>query len=420
VIKKILNNSLWLLIGSSIGRLSIFLVNIIAARILPQEIFGQFMMLRSTISSIEAIVSGSLGSSVIKKVASSKKEELHHVLIAIFLTNTVIAIFLSMLIVFFSPFLVKYFFMGNLAFINILYLGIFILIPTTLATMIQNILIGFEQYKILAYSSILSSSISFPITYIFILYFHLKGVIIGIGLYFSIDFGIKLFNFFKLYTDRELFNLKKVFIEIKKIIVFSFPLLFTVIIVSVSFWYIRVLTINDSHSFKTIAIFDAAFQWLSIITLITSVITSSVLPALSKNLENTFKLKKIFKINIVVNLFISIFMASIFIFFSKNIMSLYGDDYTKGYLDLVYLSVASVFFTVATIYNRYMISTNNLWVIAIVTVISAFVLFLTYFMQVVPQDSNLSLSVLMYYLTSSILYCCIKIYFDFKGSKCIK
>ena len=50
MLKKILSSSFWLLIGSFIGRLSMFLTNIIAARLLSQEEFGQYPMVKNKLN----------------------------------------------------------------------------------------------------------------------------------------------------------------------------------------------------------------------------------------------------------------------------------------------------------------------------------------------------------------------------------
>ena len=143
LIKKILSSSLWLLIGNSIGRLAMFLANIFAARMLSQEAFGQFAMIRNTISSIEGLISGTLGSTVIKKIAETaheEKENLPYLLSSIFIINISITFLISIFIFFGVDFIVEKFLLNNTKLINALNIGILILITTTFANLIQNIL----------------------------------------------------------------------------------------------------------------------------------------------------------------------------------------------------------------------------------------------------------------------------------------
>ena len=296
LLKKILSSSLWLLIGNSIGRLAMFLANIFAARMLSQEAFGQFAMIRSTISSIEGLISGSLGSTVIKKIAQTnheEKENLPYILSTIFILNVLIAIIISIFIFFGADFIVEKFLLNNTKLINALNIGILILITTTFANLIQNILIGFEEFRKLAILSIITSTLSIPTIFILIYFFQFYGALFGIIFYFTLDSFIKYFYFKKLSILTK-FELDKFKNESKNILIFIFPIFLTFLINGFSFWYARVLVVNGTNSFEEIAIFDAAFQWLTIIMIITTATTNVVLPKLSKTNSDNKEKRKIF------------------------------------------------------------------------------------------------------------------------------
>ena len=178
-----------------------FLANIFAARMLSQEAFGQFTMIRNTISSIEGLISGTLGSTVIKQVAQSsheEKENLPYILSTIFILNIIIAFIISIFIFFGADFIVEKFLLNNTNLVNALYIGIFILITTTFSTLMQNILIGLEEFKKLATLSIITSSISIPMIFILIYFFQFYGALFGVVFYFGFDFVIKYLYYKKL------------------------------------------------------------------------------------------------------------------------------------------------------------------------------------------------------------------------------
>lgn len=410
LLKKILNSSFWLLVGNSIGRLSIFLINIVATRLLSQETFGQFMMVRSTVSMIEGVVSGPLGSPMIKRVAEvshQNKEYLKTVITTLFIINIIIAVILMIFLLILSPVIVNKFFLGVQNLIPALYAGALLLVSTTLATMVQSILIGLEEYKKLAFASIVSSLIVFPIIVFLIYKFALIGAVIGIACYFMFDFIIKYFQLRKLYKGNFfVIDMKFFFQESKNILIFSLPLFFSVIINSIAFWYARVLLVNTHNGFTEIAIFDAAFQWLTIIMIITGATTSIALPMLSKANEKDHK-NTIFNVSLLINLFFSIVLALIFIFFSKDVMSIYGSNYIKGYNILSLLSITSIFFTTAVLYNRYFISHNNSRVIVIATLIAAIMMYAVLFTFEI-NVSTLAIAIMSYYITLTIVYAGVK------------
>lgn len=409
LVKKILSSSLWLLIGNSIGKLAMFLANIFAARMLSQEAFGQFTMIRNTISSIEGLISGTLGSTVIKQVAQSsheEKENLPYILSTIFILNIIIAFIISIFIFFGADFIVEKFLLNNTNLVNALYIGIFILITTTFSTLMQNILIGLEEFRKLATLSIITSSITIPMIFILIYFFQFYGALFGVVFYFGFDFVIKY-----LYYKKLKYILIFRYIEFKKyisyIFFFSTPLFFSIIINLFSFWYLRILVINESNGFKEIAIFDAAYQWLTVIMIITGVTTNVALSMLSKKNNS-----KIFYINLLINFLISLIFAIFFILFSETIMLIYGENYADGYFILIILSITSIFFTLSAVYNKYFISINKSKYILISVFLSSLSMFIFYKYNFFNDTLfNLAYSFLIFYIINFLIYVILKTFY---------
>jgi O-antigen/teichoic acid export membrane protein len=416
LLKKILSSSLWLLIGNSIGRLAMFLANIFAARMLSQEAFGQFAMIRNTISSIEGLISGTFGSTIIKEVAQAnhkEKENLPYILSTIFILNIVIAFVISIFIFFYANFIVEKFLLNNTNLINALYIGIFILLSTTFSSLIQNILIGFEEFKKLATLSIITSIVSIPTIFMLIYFFKLYGALLGITFYFAFDFCMK-YIYYKKINIHTIFQYSQLKKYTKNILLISAPLFLSMLINLFSFWYLRILVVNESNGFKEIAIFDAAYQWLTVIMIITGATTNVALSMLSKINNNH---SKIFYINLLINFLISFFFALFFIIFSKEIMSIYGENYKDGYFVLSILSVTSIFFTLSAVYNKYFISIGKTKYILLSIFLSSLSMFIFYKFQFSTDIiQNLSYSFLLFYIINFITYLLLK--FINKENKC--
>lgn len=406
-IKNIVNHSFWLLIGNSLGRLTMFLTNIVAARLLSQETFGQFMMIRNTVSMLQGVVSGSLGSSMIKRISEVSHRNKNHlpiVMSSLFFLNMIIAFFLSVALVIFTPFLVDTFFASEKVLIQGFYIGSVLVLTTTLSTLMQSILTGFEAYKIIAVSGIITSILAFPLIYFLIVSYGLYGAILGVVSYFFIDFFVKYFQFRKIYQPSSVnISFDEIWKENKQIISFSSPLFLTVIINSFTFWYARVLVVDSSQGFESIAIFDAAFQWLTIIMIITGATTSVVLPMLSKH-EVKDTVKKIFTINLYVNLTISIGIAIIFILFSEEIMSVYGSSYLQGSDTLIVLSLTSILFTLSSLYNKLMISQSQTWIVFFASLLGAISLFFILYIMNIKNEIGLAYAFFAYYGASLLFY----------------
>lgn len=418
LVKKILNHSFWLLVGHSIGRLAMFLTTFVAARLLSQETFGQFTMIRSTISSIEGILSGALGSSIIKRVSEvshTDKSRIDFILSTLFATNIIIAALLSISIYFLSPILVEHFFIGQTELVQGLALGSILLVVTTLSNTIQSMLTGFEEYKKLAFSAIGASFLSLPLIVVFIYFYGLYGAVWGVIVYFFSDFVWKYFQLRKKVSFSLTYSFTSMIVEAKKILHVSTPLFLSVTITSVSFWYARVMIINRTDSFIEIAIFDAAYQWLTIIMIITGATTSVALPIFSRHFANKeSNTEGIFRIHLVVNFFIALIFALVFILFSREIMSLYGKSYSEGYEVLNLLAINAIFFTLAAVYNRFMIARGNTRSIAYAAFIGIICMFIVLKMTFLHGAQNLALSMIAYYFTNTIYFIIVKFFLEKK------
>lgn len=407
---KILNNSLWLFIGSSIGRLTMFVANIVAARILPQEVFGQFMTIRSTISMLEGLISGAIGTSATKHIAESSQTDKLLIISSLFIVNLIASFIVIFLVILFIEEIVHMFFADDTNMMSALYFGMLLLFSTSLSTMTQSVLIGFEEFKKLASISAIVSLVSMPIIFYLIKTFYLLGAITGVALYFLSDFSLKIMYLCSLIDIKQIyFNFIELVNKAKKVLIFSFPLFLAVVVNSLAFWYARIMLINDTKSFENIAIFDAAFQWLTIIMIITSATTSVALPMFSKafSMGDKDTILQIFNINLIVNIVISLVIASLFIIISEEIMSLYGYNYIKGADVLIVLSITSIFFTLATLYNRFMMSINQTRSLLIVSILGTISLYVVLFLFGV-STLTLAWAFLAYYLTSVIYYFFIK------------
>ena len=408
LLKKILSSSLWLLIGNSIGRLAMFLANIFAARMLSQEAFGQFAMIRNTITSIEGLVSSSLSSPIIKNISHSvhnQNKDLSKLLSTIFVLNFFIGIFLLVVLFLNTNFIIEQFFLGNMNLVNGFYVGLFILITTMSSTVLKSILIGFEKFKELSNLSIISSAISIPIILFLIYFYNFYGALFGVGIYFLVDSLIK-YQYYKKLNNKFIFNSKDIIIESKKLLLFSTPLFISIVINSFTFWYARVLIVNETNGFKDIAVFDAAFQWLTVIMIITGATTSVALTMLSKvSAENKKDSRKIFILNLIVNFFIAFSISIVFIIFSKQIMGLYGENYLVGILTLKILAVVSIFFTLSSLVNKFIIVNSNIYIIPISSLIASFSLFFSLnIIENYTASEKLSIAFFIFYFINFIMY----------------
>ena len=161
---------------------------------------------------------------------------------------------------------------------------------------------------------------------------------------------------------------------------------------------------SNSGGFSHLAIFDTAQQWLSIIAIITGSTTSIIVPMLSKTISFKKENREIFHINIAINFLISVGIASVFFLFSEEIMSIYGESYIVGSTTLEILSMTSIFYTISSLFNKYMISHNRLWSVVTNSIFSSGALAIVLIIYVDLTSESLAYGLLSYYVISTTIY----------------
>ena len=406
MLKFLLKDSFWLLVGSSIGRFAMFLGNIIAARMLPQEVFGQFSMIRNTISSIEGLISGTLGSTIVKTVAQDQEDQdaLPKLLLTMLIINISFMIVVCIALYLNIEYTIKNYFLDESALEQSLFLGGIILISSSASNLIQNILIGMEEFKKISIVSILTSVLAIPFIYVLTNYLGMNGALLGVILYYTIDTILKFFLIRgvlkKVKFDSKFFRKKT-----EKILKFVYPIFLTCLVNGFIFWYARVLLIEKSNGFREVAIFDAAFQWLTIIMIITAATTNVALPKFSKKTISAKKNKNLFILGLSINIIISVVLALIFILFSKNIMSIYGEEYIFGAHILEILCFTSIAYTMSIFLNGYNIAKDRSWIVLFASLFGACSMCLVIWTNIEIFDVKiLAWSFFSYYLGTVLVY----------------
>ena len=395
--------------ASSISRVVVFLINIIAARILRPELFGQFSTVRTSMAMLGNLIYGALGLSVTKKIAENHNnpKAIPSLIISPYVINFIILFFISVFTFTFSSWIVNTFFLSSKNIKTALYIGLLLLSGSSISLITQSILIGFEKFRLIAILSIFTAILTLPISLYLIYQFDFYGAFFGIIIYFFIDFLTKGISLFFI-NNKIVFNIKfhEIIKTINAFISFSFPLFLALLVSSGSFWYAKIIIINSTKTFSQIGIFDAAFQLFSIIMIITGSTTSVALPMLSRaeGNKNRRELNRVFYYNLLINIIIVSFVSFIFIVFANKIMLLYGTEYVKGSNILIILSISSIFYTISSVFNKYMLAKNKVWLVLLATITGASSMFIILKIMLSYQAFGLACSFLGYHIFSLFVY----------------
>ena len=247
--------------------------------------------------------------------------------------------------------------------------------------------------------------VAFPIQICFTYFFGLKGALIGYGANFIVLWILNIYSVRKVakHNDVKIYYVAALSVW-KLLIKFSLPALMSGILVTPVIWYCNTLLVNQENGYDQMAIFDAANQWMAIIMFIPAAVSQVTLPILSKYSHESSKFNKVFKVNLVLNIGITAFVAIIISIVSPMIMNLYGKDFTVGSTVLMLLAIASIFISANNIIGKVIASKSKMWVGFFLNLLWAIVHITTahYFINIGMGAHGLALTFVLSYIFHSI------------------
>jgi O-antigen/teichoic acid export membrane protein len=370
------------------------------------------MILRNTLSTIELFSMIGMNQTTVKIVAEveNKSKQLSLTILSI-LTIILIITFISSLslFIFADKFSLFFFNLNNEDIISGLKIGSIILFFSIYSTILTSILNGLDKYKEIATTNFYAT-ILFLIPSIYIIKeYSLKGALFSVLIFFIISSFLKTLKvIYFIEKDLLKINFKYIRIKLLYILNFSFPIFLSIILIMPIFWYSKTLLISTSdRGFIEIANFEAAYQLLTIILIVTGAVANVALSAFSKSIKN--QKKNLFMINVIINVIISIVFCLIFINYGKEILNIYGNDFNNVTL-LKLLILTSIPFTVQSICNRFIMSISRVWINFLISLIWVITFILIIFMNLHSLDSIILAKA---FLTSYVISCFISCFYIF-------
>lgn len=364
IAKRMFSGVSWTLLGTVFAKLSLLVAGIIVARILGQELYGEFGMAKSTMSMLMVFGSAGLGITATKYIAEFRVGQPEKIPNVYMVTN-VFAVIVALVVMLFV-----YIFAETLSVdllhtnsltnpMRVVAVAIFFVI-INLAQ--EGVLAGFEDFKHKSINNIFSNIIQGGTM---ILGAYMGGVFgavcgYGLGFFILLIFNKKTINLnFKKYN--LICSLKSLKIEDFRILYsYSLPAAISSILAAPTYWIIKTLLARNT-GFSEVAVFDVSDQWRMFVLFIPAAVCQIALPLLSSISDNDVKkFKKVLNTNILLNVGIAFITSLILILFSSLVMSFYGDDFSDT-TPFIIMIVSSVFTSISTILGVAISSKAKMW-----------------------------------------------------------
>ncbi len=356
----------WTLIGNIIGKFLQLLAFIFVARLVGKQEYGQISIIRSTLNMFLIFSSVGMGVTATRYIAMYRNSNPYRAYeIYLFTRKTVfwIGFVFSALIFIFSPYIAKNQ-LNDIQLSEALKIGAVVLFLMTLTSVQTGSLNGFERFRELGIATALNGAIQLLCVVLGAYFYDINGVISGLGiaslllliqLHLSLRKDIGNIRTKKEVPSEDNVDLQSVFLK------FSLPAVLQSIVFVPVLWWAKTFLIENA-GYGEMAIFDVAEQWYYVVLFIPGSMSAILLPLLTNTNYNGSKedYKKLLKVNLLINVVVTVVIASGVALFAPLIYKFYGKEFTN-YLPLIILLITVVICAVNNVLGQVIISKGKMW-----------------------------------------------------------
>ena len=361
--------------GAVLSKALLMISQIIIARMLGKEAYGQFSLINNTVQMFVLFAGLGLGATLLRYTAIYYKDQKEKV--GQFITTlTIICISLATLIsllVFILSRSLSIWLTGDVTLTLLFQITSFTVFLCALAEITRSTLQGMEKYRLIATIQIVSAFIGLLILLIMSKSFNIKSAIIWFLLFQFLNFAMLIIVLFKeLIKQKIKFDFKWDKKLLEAITSFTFPAFISSFFVIPVMWYSNSLLARHS-GFEEVAIFAVSLQWLNILTYIPSQLGQvkpiyTDLHARHKFQDLNNLILKMTKASLVLVVPVAVFL----IILSNYILSLYGTVYVDGQKVFIIMIITALFITLQSQIGAVLQAIGKMWHGLILNIIWAF------------------------------------------------
>ena len=363
IAKRFVSGSAWNFVCSVMAKAMVMIAGIYCARFLGKELYGQYEMVKSTISNFVVIGGGGLAMAATKYISEFRNNRERAA--SIYLLTNYFAVGLALVLAVLMYVLAEELSIGLLktpSLVSMMKLSAIVMLIVVINTAQDGVITGFEDFKARALNLIMANFVQSALVMAGAYYYGLPGAVVGFGIGFLF---LMLLNLRTVSVDLKRFNvlLRNDFIkksDVKLLFSYFLPAFFSTLLAAPTFWVIRLLLVRFVD-FEAQADYSVAEHWRSLVLFIPVAVSQILLPILSS--EGSKDVRKFWKIlnwTMVINATIAAAVAMVVIVGKDFIVSLYGSGF-KDSMPLVFLAIACVFNTMSQVLGIAISSLARMW-----------------------------------------------------------
>lgn len=364
---RVAKGAFWSMAGAVISRGLMLIASIFVARMLGKTGFGELGMIQSTVGMFGVFAGFGLGMTATKYVAEFRRSNPARAGRIISL-SALVAIgtggLMALGLFIFSPWLAEHTINApHLA--GVLRISALVLFISALNGAQTGALAGLEAFKTIAYVNLFIGLISFPVLVGGVYFGGLTGAVwaLVINLFFN-----WLLNHLALRKEARRYKIPLVYNdcgrELSVLWKFSLPAVLAGSMVVPAYWVCNAMLVNEPDGYGEMGIFNAANQWYTILLFLPGLLGQVALPILSSLSDESTsqQYRKVLKINLLMNISITLLTVFPLFLLAHLIMSAYGPTFEHGARVFRVMAFSSVLTAANTIIAQAIISKGKMWI----------------------------------------------------------
>ena len=353
-------DSFWALLGGVLGKGLSFGVGIFVARLLGSYVYGEYGVIRSTLTYLAIISTFGLGYTATKYIAEyadsnrTKVKSLVHTIRCITLLT---GLFFTVIQAAYAEQIAEFLKAPHL-FVTIRRFSILTLL-NAITTSQLSILAGLKKFKNVANINIITGIITFVLSVGLSYYFGLNGALTALLLAFVVQIIVSEMSIYIQIKDFDAYE-KITVKELNHVLFYSLPVALQDSFYAVAHWLSTYMLLLFA-SYAEVGLLNAATIWQSLVVSIPAMLKNVMLSHLSSVRDSKIFVKKFF----VVNLFASAIPAFFIIIMSGHIENVYGNTYDGIHLIIVVISLSSILICLGEVFVYELVAKNKSWLVFI-------------------------------------------------------
>lgn len=339
LVLRFMGGAVWSVLGSVVSSGVTLIMLILVARLLGKQVYGQFVVIQSTLSMVGVFAGFGIGATATRYAAELKMRNtirLGHILTLAERTILGFGLMVSIGLVCAADWMAKHILAAPGLGVSLAISACAVLF-TALDSYQKSVLIGFESIRAFAIGTVISVIVGFPIMLLAAYKYGLRGAVVAMVVNAIIQASISRYQ-----MNRELRkykitpHAKGCLSEWPVLWRFAVPALLAGALVGPAHWAAQAMLANTPNGYAELAVLGIAMQWFNVIMFLPGTVGRVVLPILTDQMtKNDHRSsRQILFYAMGANALVAVPLVVIVGVFSPLIMSLYGQSFENEYLPL--------------------------------------------------------------------------------------